>query len=475
MTITPMGNSPGSFRDRSMQILVADVSRFLTLGRSILLFAMFGVAAGLTHYLYYSRSFGLFSIFDLGNDFGDLIRSLALDNDYRVCREWPFPGWGYRCFVAHRMPALPLLLAGFGKITDHLLFASITKNAVLFAFSGAALSIACRGYRAVPLFVLLPILIFLTLPYNVFTAASLEFEEGLVFHLLPAAFIPIVRLERASDAAISCVALFLLLLSKSPLFYLCVFLALYGAWRSLTRLQNRTMAIAFLASVLVSSASWAFFTYEKTGRAAWGGHISSWNGWGLYKVNHPKLLEVYPRYSPDYLDGSEDSGAENVPADEWSMSDYYNAQARALMKSDPSRVAKGVLIKTLVALFEVREVGGKYGEPRTINFTALVSRLLFYGLALTVILRLARDREFRAAYGYEFAVLFLVIGLYLGPYFIGFSYFRHLTPIMHLALLWWTHAALAGQQMERSESSQGGRSGSSEPPRSLRHPQIVRS
>lgn len=428
------------YRDTWLFLLLAkDISPLVRGWRCVVLFMIYGTVLGLAHYLYYSSAFDRYSTFDLKNEFGDLIEQLILAGRYQVCKEWPFPGWGFRCFVAHRLPAVPLFLAAIGKFSDSLLLASLIKNAVLFGFTGVAIAIATRDAQKVPLVAIIPVLIILLLPYNAFTAASLEFEEGYIFHLLPAAILAVVRMETRGDVLVAAVSLFFLVLTKSTLFVLSLALAAWGAYRAAIHLRSLTSAAVIVLSLFAACLSWGIFTAHATGKPAWGSEMSSWNGWHLYKANHPNLFTVYPRYSPDYLDLTQHSGAEDVSKDEWALQDYYRDRGLDLILSDPWKFLVGSMHKLFISLIEVRETAGTYEESRRFNVSMIFNRLLVLGLILLLFCRwtlrsdgIRATRQQRTDLAF---ILFLSV-LYLAPYLVGFVYHRHVIPLLWAISLW---------------------------------------
>lgn len=396
----------------------------------------FAVLASLAHYWYHTRSQGRSSIFELGNDFGPLITNLTNSGTYQVCNVLAERGWGDICFHAHRLPFVPLLLSALAQISDSLLFAFIVKNAIMYLANIATIHIIVKKVAAIKLAHLMPLLVLFLVPYNLFTATSLEFEEGYIIHLMPLAFIVIVLMERPRHVAVAggCVAL--LAFTKSSLFYACVVLAACAAWFAFVRFRSLPLSLVVPAFTVAAFLGWGAFSYAETGHWAFANTMSSFNGWNLYKSLHPGLFEYYPALSPDYLDIHGLTRADGRFVDEWSLNRHYADLAKQRLLDEPGAVTSGIARKAYVALVSVMEVGQPTRQDYRLSLSTLINRIVGYGLLAWIALACVRNRHFWRRYGPEIGAFLAVSASYMAPFIIGFNYNRHMLPLAALVYLW---------------------------------------
>jgi hypothetical protein len=177
---------------------------------------------------------------------------------------------------------------------------------------------------------------------------------------------------------------------------------------------------------------WGTFTWQATGKFAFGSDMSSINGWNFYKGNGPHTADYYLKTHIDNLDYDGYTKLSGPFDNEWQINEKYNELALAFIKDNPLQTAKNTLAR-LYVIFLSPSDNGAY--PRWMQSTpgfspTIVVMHLVIGLSLLLVLvSVIRSINIR------FSIIYIVMLLaYLAPYVVGFAYPRHVVPASGMAL-----------------------------------------
>jgi hypothetical protein len=370
---------------------------------------------------------GWHSIFDAGFGFGELARSLREHGEYRACYGdgtgfWDY-FWGHICFHAHRLPFIPIFLASISFISVNPLFGLIFKNVIFFTTSALAFVQVRRTFGTPWPVLLVSACIFYLNPINAWVAAGLEFEEGYIYHILPWIFFVLATpAPKKWQIAVLALALVVLILLKSSLFYLCITCIIL-----LIFLEKRNIWKFYPAAICLFMAiiGWGAFTLQTSGRFAFGSDMSSNNGWNLYKGNNVYTADFYPNIHLDYLDNA---GITKLPGtfhNEWDLNDRYKELALAFMVGNPLQTAKNISTRLYVMFISTNNIENKIpGQSIFVLHIILVLTIIYSIIAFFVNTKIRR-----------LCIVYITVLLaYLLPYISGFAYQRHMVPACGIAL-----------------------------------------
>ncbi len=367
------------------------------------------------------------------------------------------------CGVATRMPLLPALYVALANVVGiQQTHVAIAKTLLCSAVLWFAVVYFCRALARYPVqrlgLIALSAILFLG-PQYLKHAISIQYEESLLIDLLPAYFLLLGALlvRQSSGQSLARteygILAFLLLLGCSLYFLkssmLAFSLVLILAPLVLIKVPTWLRAVAFLP-FLISLVWWGSVNYNYHGELRLG---SSYNGENLYRGQNAYSYQVYPELNLDRLiDSSEvilDNGehlplpnwAKHYPPfkSEWQWHDYFKELSGQWVKEHPADAMAFTLRKIYVFFVEPRKVPFRQTthpetEPHDYSPTSLVAgmvwivllrALFFIGVALAI-KTLWQHRSLG-----NFALWqLLFIGTYAAPYIVGFSYQRHITPML---------------------------------------------
>ncbi len=367
------------------------------------------------------------------------------------------------CGVATRMPLLPVLYVALAKVAgiqhSHV---AIAKNILCTALLWFAAVYFCRALARYPRhrlgLIALSAILFLG-PQYLKHAVSIQYEESLLVDLLPAYFLLFGALfvrqisARSLAGADYCILAFLLLLGSSLYFLKSSMLpfsvALILAPLAVNKVPTWLRLIAVLP-FLLALVWWGNVNYQYHGEVRLG---SSYNGENFYRGQNAYSYKVYPELNLDRLIDSSEvilNSGEHFPLPnwlshfqpfkgEWEWHDYFNKLSGQWIKEHPAEAFSFTLRKIYVFFLEPRKVPFRQTthperEPHDYSQASLVAgiiwitllRVLFFLGVAMAIKALWRRRKLG-----NYALWHLLfIGTYAAPYIAGFSYQRHIAPML---------------------------------------------
>jgi hypothetical protein len=382
------------------------------------------------------------SLRSLGFGYGVLIAAIEDTGKFRVAAEVHYPGVA---FSAHRLPFIPYFLITLQDLLgDDLRRVALVKCLLFGGLLVGAVWLVLRTARAPLWGVLLLLGVVLTMPRWLLNVFEVGLEEGYNITVLALLFALLWFSDAPARARLAWALtvgglLVLLLFLKSSMIYWCL------AVPVLIWLRGRDIRAAVVMLLLVAAGLFglADFNRRHAGRFTTS---SSWEGWNLYKGNCEHAKELYPPHSLDILDYEGKVVADRPLADEWDHSAYFKARAEAFIRSHPGDFLELMVRKAWIFYGEVRASGlaergeSRYGRP---VYLVQVPWMLAFRVMLWAAILLALQTLWRAPWRTDAAIVALTylvfLFLYSGFHIVGFTYERHVMPVVMptaLYLLW---------------------------------------
>ena len=369
------------------------------------------------------------SIFTLRFGFGPAIQGLI--QQHRIGT--PNETYGWWCY-ASRMPLIPILGAISYTLSPKVGAFLILKNLLFWPIWIYAYLRLKHYYDISNKWALVPLVVLLLSPHTLSTAGKIEGEEGFLFSLLGLLFSLLVTMGAkpfsAVPAAATAAAVYL---TKSSMLPLTLVVALWICFKC--RKDSAQSVLLPLAIIALAILSWGSYTKAESGVFAFGADSSSWNGWNLYKGNNPYAYALYPRVNLDVLD-DEDYAHRLLPFapvhNEWELSHAQVDLAQKYIRENPGLVLKMDLKKLFVACCDLGESPKIKAGPTRVGI--IMSNAVSHIMVAFVVIAVAVN-VFRRQVSEAEIVAVLLMCAYLLPYFAGFLYMRHLTPIYGVMVL----------------------------------------
>ena len=222
-----------------------------------------------------------------------------------------------------------------------------------------------------------------------------------------------------------------LFLTKSTLVYPVLVLAIASI-----RLKPRLISIVSIACIFGAMFGMAFLNYSKSNQFTLS---SSWDGWNLSKGNNEYTLDYYPLYNCDILYRNGSMEPKRPFTDEWDYDRYYRDEFIRFIQKTPQDFALLTTFRFGAFFLEVRPFGLNPGEVRYDSFLKYVGTLYMIAFRILFIGTLVSALSYLIMKCGKFGVSFLFLALvfaYAGPFLIGFSYERHLIPLVMPTILY---------------------------------------
>src|ERR1700733_2163151 len=238
------------------------------------------------------------SIFDVDYGFGPVIQGVVQQHRLGSINH-NYGWWTY----THRLPLIPLLAAASYRLSPKASVFFFLKNLLFWPLFIYAFFRLKKHYAIPTKWAMVPIILLLLAPYNLSIAGRMDIEEGYLFGLIALLFSFLLTMEGWGSGLAVGVLLGSIYLSKSSMFPLCVFVAVWIVIRFWRR--NPSLILLPLVCLAIAMVGWGSYTKIVSGVFAFGVDESSWNGWNYYKGNNSFSYPLYPRTNRDTLD-SED-------------------------------------------------------------------------------------------------------------------------------------------------------------------------
>lgn len=363
----------------------------------------------------------------------DLVNNLQERGEYIATDQFAIE------FHCHRMPFIPLVLAGLLSVTTNWWIAVGVKVLAVNGLVWVALFVSdrrsgglLRSWQA-----FLPGVLLLAFPAIINQQTTWQTEESWLigaFALIPALSWFGFRSETQLLEWSWALLIPALYLMKSSLVLIC-------AGALLLLLFRRRFTIFWVSAILllISVLSWNYHCYNNTGAFRLGTTLDSWN---LAKGNNEFVLSYYPDRPLDWIDQTALIDPAAPLRSEQEFSDYYAARAGDFIANNSGLTALHALVKTYVLWVE--PWNPPPARTRAWMAAAWISaifmagfRLLFWAQMLLSIRSLIRQWDgVRLLFTRpEFYFVALILA-YSAPYIIGFAYQRHALPLVPFVVIW---------------------------------------
>ncbi|HVS15552.1 MAG TPA: hypothetical protein VMV46_16630 [Thermoanaerobaculia bacterium] len=363
----------------------------------------------------------------LGFGFGPLIGTLAEEGVYADCL-------GPACARAHRMPALPTLLAALARVVGpETAPVAVARSALVAPWAVLALWLGARRSRGAPWAARSALVagVLLCPPWLVHTLLPVP-EESLL-NPLAAAITAVLLWGRGRPAALGLGLLVgLLVLTKSGLWPLGAILCVgahvrLGGWRG---------AWPSWLALALAALGWSAWVASTGGPFA---PVTSLDGWNLHKGNNPRVLEVYPAHSLDRLSPWLAAQAPtSVAESEWAAHRYHAAQGLRFWRERPGLALRGTLVKAWAFFARVELPSAQEPAWRRVASWLSLPFLIGFRLLLAAVLWRALRTLGSKPRCLDPWLLLAAVAAYALPAIVGFAYERHalvlLAPTALLAL-----------------------------------------
>jgi len=362
------------------------------------------------------------SMFNIDYGFGPVIQGVVQQHRLgSINRNYGW--WTY----THRMPLIPLLGAASYRLSPKASVFFFLKNLLFWPLFIYAFFRLKKHYAIPTKWAMVPILLLLLAPYDLSIAGRMDIEEGYLFGLIALLFSFLLTMEGWGSGLAVGVLLGSIYLSKSSMFPLCVFVAVWIVIRFWKR--NPSLTLLPLVCLAIAMLSWGSYTKIVSGAFAFGVDESSWNGWNYYKGNNSFSYRLYPRTNLDSLD-SEDYAHKLLPFvpvhNEWELSHAQLALGQKWIHDNPKLYLKMGVTKLFVACCDLKEAPEMIPghTRRLVVISNLVNHLT---LACVVICALTGVIRRQVSEAEVLALTMLVFFLF--SYIAGFLYSRHMVPM----------------------------------------------
>jgi len=425
----------------------------------IFIFYILKIISSLTFYMNDPRT-----TFELSNSFGGYIDSIYHGNGFQSCvfdgHFTIFTQNKIGCNFSTRMPVVPYLYAFLSIFSNKVLFVSIMKNTIMsvifFYLIKIFFKIEKDMFKKIYIFNFFLIIIFFSPPV-IKHASNVYYEEGLtieflilwtIFFLLCIFLIEKKLLEKnnLAPSILLLISTALYFTKETMLFCLLLSFIINIIW--IRKKFSLKVLLTIILSIIVIF-SWASRNYKVTNKYFIGSSIN----WMLtYYSFNSTSYKIYPQVALDQLfdakefiliDGTKIKNQEKNKLkfeNELSRNQYYKEKTFLWIKENPIIFGKFIIKKIYNFLFYIKktpfsigpDVQKEYFKNPTQEITILSWLLVgrFFTLVLTYLIVKNWNKK-------KFLCFFIILMnlAYASPYLLAFSYERHITPFLIMAII----------------------------------------
>ena len=364
----------------------------------------------------------------LGNipfDFGELIVNLTESKGYYHTID------DVKYFLK-KLPALPLLIVFIGKISLNYYFVIIFKNIIIFSTYFFAVYFLLRGSFNNN-FLILILIAPICLPYNYNVALNYVYGDCLTAIFLPLLFVSLLSFQKYRLYFTS-IILFILYFSKPSMFLIVSIIPFFILFfEKKNKLILRIMPFIFM---ILAVSSWGIFSYQKTGKFAYGSTSLSQNAFGLSFSFNREFKNYYPNKSTDLIPQHYPKFKFNS---EWDWYNYYDKRNKEYLKNNLDRYLKDCLIKIKFIFFGVNR-DGAFPDKNGIynnNFrvSVLISKIILNFAIIFSLIKLCSNIKNIYLIKEEFYFL-SILSLNIAPHIVGWATSKHLVGILNISIIY---------------------------------------
>ena len=359
--------------------------------------------------------------------YGDLINNIFYNHKYIQ----EFDGVNFNLL---RLPVLPLIIGFLAKISLNIYFIIIIKNIIFSSIFYILLYKFFFDYNKTCISFIFFNFIFLIIPQNFYVNLSFTFEEGIIGWLLPALFLSLKLRDRSKYIYIS-ILIFLLYLTKSTMFFLCLLLPFLLI---VFEKKNKLILLTFVFLIL-SILVWGIFGKIKTGRFPFGQSTTTWNSWIINHALNKEFRYYFPNKTPDEIP------IIPVPKNiknEWEYFDFYNNKNKEYLKENYYYYLSDLKLKFQFIFFNVynensltNAYGNNFNTHKIHVISNIINRLIFITAIYTFIYNIKKKKFILKKIKQELYFFFFVTAIIL-PSLIAWPTTKHLTPVFLISIIY---------------------------------------
>ena len=188
--------------------------------------------------------------------------------------------------------------------------------------------------------------------------------------------------------------------------------------------------------MILAVSSWGIFSYQKTGKFAYGSNSLSQNAFGLSFSFNKEFKNYYPNKSTDLIPQHYPKFKFNS---EWDWYNYYDKRNKEYLKNNLDRYLKDCLIKIKFIFFGVNRDGafpdknGIYNN--NLRVSVLISKIILNFAIIFSLIKLCSNIKNIYLIKEEFYFL-SILSLNIAPHIVGWATSKHLVGILNISIIY---------------------------------------
>lgn len=358
-------------------------------------------------------------------DYGELLHSLYYDNEYKQPKHEII-------FYLLRLPLLPIFTNLLLNISLDFYVFIILKNTLLFTILNLSILYFAKKFNLKFKEYLIILLLFLYNPYNLHVLLYFNFADSYNSFLIPIFFL-MMLINNKKSVLIGSSAIFLIYLSKSFLFLICIFYPLIDFIFSKFFKKNSTLInfkfISLSLGVLAAVLGWGFFGKVNANYFPIGSNASSYNSYALSSMLNEDFKNIYPEKSVDHL--LDKTIFDQISfGNEKDFYNFFNEKNKDYIKNNSINYLNDIKIKIYFIFFSLLKDGQELDDVSQLRYSNIFNKpLLILSIIVSSYLFLIKRDEF----SFQFL---LITTLYLTPLIIGWATNKHLVPIFLISKIY---------------------------------------
>ncbi|OYU67968.1 MAG: hypothetical protein CFE22_01255 [Cytophagaceae bacterium BCCC1] len=400
----------------------------------VLLTLIYLLGGSIFLHLFYLKDWN-HSIFEIAFNFGDVVENIINHNKF----EGKYADNIDIDFRAHRLPAIPYLIAYLSKIfcTQKILFVALLKNLIFSLLWIPFLHEGINKRSIKPIYKVIIAGFLLSFPQLFLHGLQIDLEEAYIIPILAYYWFLVIHDKPFTkwQQAYFIVLPSLLFFSKNTFLYIIPILSVIIF---ITDRKKTKLIIASLLLLVISAYSLASFNQKNSGRFTLKYSLEWFN---IYKGNNERTAAIYPKYSLDILDFEDYYKIPDSVKTEWEFNEFFKEKTITYFENHQKEILELLPTKILTIWFDIRPNGIFPGFEKTLitplkilgmTYMLIFRILQWFCLIYLFLMLLGRNRKYHVSLSLKYISL---IGLYFIPYTIAFGFERHLLPVIIPTLL----------------------------------------
>ena len=365
----------------------------------------------------------IYIIDKIGFDFNQVISNLLKGKE-------PVNNYYEIDFYISRMPFLPyFLFFTYSFLSKNFIVIHLIKN--IFFGSLVFLTINYFNKKFNNYFLLFSLLLLFYVPHNLWITLSTNYEESWLNYLIPILFFLLIGKYKYKSFLIGMV-ISLIFFLKGSMYYLALTIPLL--YMIIEKNKHRYLPLIFF---LISTLSWGYYSYIKTGYFAFGIKSETLSTRTLAAAYTDGFFKnFYPKFSSDEMNIIVSKKLkEKKFNNEWEVNKFLLNYSIESVKNNPENIVIGLIKKINLILFYPYKDGQRFqGKeaseiPDQIRLSNFPNKIVFI-ISLFILFKSFFFKKNKNIQVKNINIYYLAIILaYFFPYMIAFPFGRHCTSI----------------------------------------------